>query len=165
MEGGILHDLYHLAILSSHLICWGASEVTRGVSTIMCSGSSRQGLILVVDDERALRQAIRTLLESEGHQVLEAANGRDALEIVQEHGVRIDLVLLDLQMPEMDGGETLAALRAIDPSIRILLSSGFDTVEILDRVRDQVSGVLSKPFRAAELLRAVQEALAAPRVG
>jgi PAS domain S-box-containing protein len=119
----------------------------------------RRALVLVVDDERALRQAIRMLLESEGHLVLEAANGVEALRIFRERGADIDLVLLDLLMPEMDGGETLAALRAIEPAVRVLLSSGFDATEILDRVRDEVSGVLSKPFRASELLQIVQDAL------
>jgi two-component system cell cycle sensor histidine kinase/response regulator CckA len=120
----------------------------------------RRALVLVVDDERALRQAIRLLLESEGHLVLEAANGVEALRIFRERSADVDLVLLDLQMPEMDGEETLAALRAIKPTIRVLLSSGFDATEILDRVRDEVSGVLSKPFRASELLQIVQDALA-----
>jgi PAS domain S-box-containing protein len=123
----------------------------------------RRALVLVVDDERALRQAIRLLLESEGHLVLEAANGAEALRIFRERGADIDLVLLDLMMPGMDGGETLAALRTIDPTIRVLLSSGFDATEILDRVRDEVAGVLSKPFRASELIQIVQDALADPK--
>jgi two-component system cell cycle sensor histidine kinase/response regulator CckA len=122
----------------------------------------RRAQVLVVDDERALRQAIRHLLEAEGHTVLEAANGVEALQLFRQRQDEIDLVLLDLLMPEMDGGEALVALRAIDADVPIILSSGFDATETLDRARGEVSGVLSKPFRASELLRVVQAALARP---
>lgn len=120
---------------------------------------SSSSFLLIVDDERALRQAVKMLLEGDGYQVLDVSSGHEAVELLRSRRGEIALVLLDLVMPGMSGEETLDALRAIDPGLRVLLSSGFDPTETWARMEGKVQGVLAKPFRAHELLQAVQDAL------
>jgi PAS domain S-box-containing protein len=85
--------------------------------------------ILVIDDERPVREALADILELEGWTALTAANGREGVALFRRHQAEIALVLLDLLMPVMGGDETLAALRAIDPQVKVILSSGYDEAE------------------------------------
>jgi CheY-like chemotaxis protein len=88
--------------------------------------TSGQGTILLVEDEPTLRRVARKLLEKLGYQVLEATCGEMALEIFGERRGDIDLVLLDVIMPGMNGMQTLAQLRELEPRIRVILCSGLD---------------------------------------
>jgi two-component system cell cycle sensor histidine kinase/response regulator CckA len=87
---------------------------------------SGQGTILVVEDEPTLRRVAGKLLEKLGYQVLEATCGERALEIFAERHGDIDLILLDLIMPGLNGMQTLARLRDLDPHVRVILCSGMD---------------------------------------
>lgn len=82
------------------------------------------GTVLVVDDEESIRTLAGMMLERSGYRPLTAAGGREAVEVIRSRPGEIDLVLLDLSMPVMDGAETLQAIRAIDARIAVLLSSG-----------------------------------------
>jgi CheY-like chemotaxis protein len=88
--------------------------------------TSGQGNILLVEDEPTLRRVARKLLEKLGYQVLEATCGEMALEIFAERRGDIDLVLLDVIMPGMNGLQTLARLRELEPRVRVILCSGLD---------------------------------------
>jgi PAS domain S-box-containing protein len=88
-----------------------------------------QGTILVVEDEPTLRRVAKKLLENLGYQVLEATSGEGALEIFAERYGDIDLVLLDVIMPGLNGIQTMERLRAIDPQIRVILCSGMGETE------------------------------------
>jgi CheY-like chemotaxis protein len=88
--------------------------------------TSGQGTILLVEDEPTLRRVGKKLLEKLGYQVLEASCGENALEIFGERHGDIDLVLLDMIMPGMNGLQTLARLRDLDPHIRVILCSGLE---------------------------------------
>lgn len=113
--------------------------------------------ILVVDDETMVREFARRLLESEGHTVLEAASGQDALRTLRERSEEIDGVLLDLSMPGMDGNDLLSALRSFAPTLPVIVHSGYpadSTAESLSRFK--VAGVLQKPYRAARLSEMVR---------
>jgi CheY-like chemotaxis protein len=105
-----------------------------------------------VDDDWMNREIMRVHLEAEGYQVLEANSGEQALRIFREKKDEIDLVMLDLIMPELGGGETFDALRTIDPSIRVLLCSGYSlngqAREVLQRGCD---GFIQKPFKLRQL--------------
>lgn len=79
--------------------------------------------VLVVDDSRAVRLFLTALLPRFGFRVRAAADGQDALRVYRRHGADIDLVLMDVQMPGLDGPQTLAALRALNPSVRCCLMS------------------------------------------
>jgi len=103
-----------------------------------------QGTILVVDDDPALRRVACKLLEKLGYQVLEAPSGEGALEIYAQYREAIDLVLLDILMPGLNGLQTMERLRALDPQVKILLVSG-----VSDSLDDNLPpGVdfLTKPF-------------------
>jgi signal transduction histidine kinase/CheY-like chemotaxis protein len=118
------------------------------------------GCVLVADDEDLVRDAARRVLERAGLKVLMAIDGAEAVEVFSKYPGAIDLVLLDLDMPRMDGEQALAAMRAMDPSLRVLISSGY-----VERSREAnlraagIDGTLDKPYDAVTLLRAVATAL------
>ena len=110
------------------------------------------GTLLVVDDERLLRETIAAVLEAQGFAVLTAADGIEAVEVFLRNRERIDAVVLDLSMPRLDGGGAFAEMRRIDPAVRVLLMSGFTEDEAMRRFPLQgLAGFLQKPF-ASELL-------------
>ena len=83
-------------------------------------------IILVVEDEEALRELLREILESHGYQVLEAANGVEALRVWEAQGRKVDLLLSDMVMPEgMTGRELAEKLLEADPRLPVILTSGY----------------------------------------
>jgi two-component system cell cycle sensor histidine kinase/response regulator CckA len=116
--------------------------------------------VLLVDDEEMILEVGQALLESLGYTVLVAKGGREALEIYKENRDIIDMIILDMIMPDMGGGETYDHLRAINPEMRILLSSGYSidgqAKEILERGCD---GFIQKPFNMKELSGKIREIL------
>lgn len=121
------------------------------------------GCILVVDDERIVRDISVQILENIGYIVLTARDGMEALEIYRKEGSSISLVLLDMVMPKMDGKETYFALRQIDPAVRVMLVSGYSRSENISvLIREEGLTLLHKPFRRGELVREVAKALRAP---
>jgi len=116
--------------------------------------------VLLVDDEEVVGRLGETILRRHGYQVLTAMDGLEALELYRRHGPAIDLVILDLAMPRLSGPETLRELRQLNPTVRVLISSGYSTDENLRAVeRDGVLGFVAKPYRPAELARLVRAAL------
>jgi len=116
--------------------------------------------LLLVDDEEMILEVSQALLESLGYTVLMAKGGREALEIYKENRDIIDMIILDMIMPDMGGGETCDHLRAINPELKILLSSGYSidgqAKEILERGCD---GFIQKPFNMKELSGKIREIL------
>ena len=110
------------------------------------------GAILLIDDEKMILDVGRELLEELGYTVLSALSGREALDIFQKNSDKIDLVIMDMIMPGMGGGETFDRLRAINPNIKVLLSSGYSVngqaSKILHRGCD---GFIQKPFNLNRL--------------
>jgi CheY-like chemotaxis protein len=124
--------------------------------------------ILVVDDNAILAGAIRRVLERSGHEIRVAPTGLEGARQYREQAA--DLVLLDIHMPEMDGIEVLAQLRAIAPTLPVIMMSGGVQTKSLDLLGDAVLlgafATLAKPFSIDELLGTVARALAAgPRAG
>ncbi len=115
------------------------------------------GTILVVDDEPLLRRVASKLLQRIGYCVLEAASGENALEIFQEQGAEIDLVLLDLIMPGLNGFQTLERLRALNPQVPVLMCSGYGE-GATEKLPPDVK-FLSKPYPLEILSQRVSEAL------
>jgi len=114
--------------------------------------------ILVVDDEETIREMATMILEDAGiNSVLTANDGVEALDIYKREGDNIDLVLLDLTMPHMDGEETFRQLRSINPDVKIILSSGYSESDIKDRFAGKgLRGFLQKPYLPEMLQQAVQ---------
>jgi PAS domain S-box-containing protein len=118
------------------------------------------GTVLVVDDEETVRRTVARALERVGCKVLTAEDGALALEKVRRATKPIDLVLLDLTMPVMDGVQTLRELRRLCPDLPVMLMSGFAEVQAVARFGEhRLAGFLQKPFTVDLLQRRVAEAL------
>jgi len=118
---------------------------------------SGHGVILVVDDDDYILQAVYVALESYGYSVLLANSGAAAIQTYEEQSEQIDLVLLDMLMPGMSGEEVFAALRAIRPDVKVLLSTGFAPDEAAQRFTDEgLAGFLRKPYDPNQLAGEVQ---------
>jgi len=112
--------------------------------------------VLVIEDNAELREYLRLALELHEHQALTAENGRQALAYLDGHAV--DAVITDVFMPEMDGIETVAALRKKFPDIRVVAMSGRPGVDYLAVARELgVTRTLRKPFEISELLAALKD--------
>lgn len=118
------------------------------------------GLVLVIDDEAAVREAVSDILELEGINVLTAANGDAGIALYQAQAEAINLVLLDLSMPGKSGHDTFEALKQLDPNVRIMLSSGYSEA---DATRGFTSpplvGFLQKPYRLDTFLQRLKKHL------
>jgi two-component system, cell cycle sensor histidine kinase and response regulator CckA len=116
--------------------------------------------VLLVDDEELILDSGAQLLEAMGYRALKAKSGAEAVEVYRKSKDTIDLVLLDVVMPEMGGGETFDRLREIDTGIKVLLSSGYsldgEAGEIMKRGCD---GFIQKPFKLVKLSRKLREIL------
>jgi len=119
------------------------------------------GTVLVVDDEEPVRYVCQLILEQRGFKVLTATNGQEAVEIYRERADEIDLVLLDMMMPNMSGDQTFKMLREIDASVRVVLSSGFPEDEISDDVNFNPNAFIQKPFLPDELIKTISAVFSA----
>ena len=120
----------------------------------------RGELVLFVDDERVLREVGKEILESYGYRVQAVATGEDAVTFMRESNTPVALVILDLVMPGIDGGETYRRLRDVDTSVPVLLSSGLSSEEVAERIiADGATGFIPKPYGAGELTQAVSVAI------
>jgi CheY-like chemotaxis protein len=135
-------------------------EQIRGVETGSEEMAGGEETILLVDDEQFVLDSARDLLQELGYRVITAENGPAALEIFEKEHEHIDLVVLDMIMPGMTGGQVFDRIRKIEPGARVLLSSGYsingEATEILDRGCD---GFIQKPFRVEVISRKIREIL------
>ena len=123
-----------------------------------------RGTILLIDDEKMILDVGIELLEELGYTVQSAMRGQDAIGVFQRDRGKIDLIIMDMIMPGMSGGETFDRLKKIDPDIKVLLSSGYSinsqAAKILQRGCD---GFIQKPFNMNQLAEKVQGILANPQ--
>jgi CheY-like chemotaxis protein len=110
--------------------------------------------VLVVDDEPLIRQISRRTLEAHGYLVTEAASGQEAIELLS-HGTPLDLLIADLDMPELTGDEMVRRIRAVRPDLKVLYVTGH--IDLLMDARPLWDGeaFLEKPFNAVGLREAV----------
>jgi PAS domain S-box-containing protein len=127
----------------------GPSSVVHGIGTV-----------LVIDDERSVRDALAAALRGLGYRVLVAEDGASAVEIVRGR-TDIDAVLLDMVMPRMDGKATYLALRDVRPNVRVVLTTGFALNEEAQRILDLgVRDFIAKPFSVETLSQVIARAIA-----
>jgi len=120
-----------------------------------------KGRILVIDDEGAIREMARDILENAGYSVVTAVDGVDSLEVYRREWGRIDLVLLDMVMPRMGGLETYRRLLGMDRTVRVLLCTGFaDHEKTQKALKEGAVGLLQKPFTMTEILGKIARVLA-----
>ena len=116
--------------------------------------------IMLVEDEAAVRQVTRSMLEEFGYTVLEAVDGVSAQYVFRENRERVDLVLCDLLMPRLNGRETLAGLREMRPEVPVIFISGYTADVIAQKgLADEGVSLMMKPLDPATLLRTVREVL------
>jgi two-component system, cell cycle sensor histidine kinase and response regulator CckA len=127
-----------------------ATQIRKGEKTV-----------LLVDDEEMILDVGTRMIKSFGYKVLTAGGGKEALELYMSNKELIDIVILDMIMPGMNGGETFDMLRQLDSNIKVLLSSGYSidgrAQEILDRGCD---GFIQKPFDMKGLSNKIVDILA-----
>ncbi len=121
--------------------------------------ASRQR-VLVADDDPAVRQVMREILESGGYDTVGASNGADAVAIFAEEHASIDLVILDLSMPVLGGREAVPALRAIAEDVPLILMSGYSDADMFEAIDSgEVDGSLHKPAKLQVVLEVAAEAI------
>jgi two-component system cell cycle sensor histidine kinase/response regulator CckA len=127
----------------------GADEIPNGTETV-----------LLVDDEEMILDVGKDMLTEIGHKVLLSKSGKEAVEVYRQHKDAIDLVIVDMIMPGMGGGEAYDRMKEVDPDLKVLLSTGYsidgEAKEILERGCD---GFIQKPFTMEDLSAKIREVL------
>jgi CheY-like chemotaxis protein len=119
-------------------------------------------LVLVVDDEESVRATAQAMLQDHGFAVVAAADGVEGVELFQSRHAELAAVLLDMSMPRMGGEEAFRLMRAVDPSVPVLLMSGYDESEAVGRFTGTgLAGFIRKPYRISALIDRLREAIAA----
>jgi two-component system cell cycle sensor histidine kinase/response regulator CckA len=119
-----------------------------------------QKTVLIVDDEAKMRQILRVGLIAHGFTVLDAENGHEALRLGKEHPGPIDLLLVDVVMPEMSGLELAPRIKALRPEVHVILMSGHKDDQILLHASlNPHTPFFHKPFTLEALVRTIQDVL------
>ncbi len=114
--------------------------------------------VLIVDDQFGIRILLNEVLQKEGYQTLQAANGPQALALVEEH--QPDLVLLDMKIPGMDGIEILKRMKMKDPMIRVMIMTAYGELDMIQEAMDLGAiNHFAKPFDIADIRKVVKEIL------
>lgn len=144
-----------------HIFLPASVKETSGSSHEMHTRpSGGSGSILLIDDEQIVATVTEKMLETLGYHVICATDGKAAIELFVEHHPTIDLVILDMIMPDMDGGEVFDRLRSIDENVRILLSSGYSlNGQAMEIMKRGCSGFIQKPFDLGQLSEKVRSVL------
>jgi len=125
----------------------------------------RTELILLVDDEPPMLEFGRDILTDHGYEVVTASNGVEALEIYRRRAGEIALVILDLIMPQMDGGQTYIAMKRINASVKAMFCSGYTSDEVISSLlQEEHLRAVRKPFKISEFLASVRETLDATQL-
>ncbi len=121
---------------------------------------TNQATVLLIDDEQLILDVTSRVLYKMGHKVYTAENGPSSFEIYTKYQSQIDLVILDVMMPEMNGRDVYLHLKAINPDVKVLLSSGYEMTEQVQEILDLgCSGFIHKPFSIDDLSRKIEELL------
>lgn len=127
--------------------------------------SSNPPVILLVEDESMVREVTREVLLHAGYHVLEASSARDALQLASQHAGRIDLLLTDVIMPEMNGAELANQLQTLQPGLVTVFMSGYAESDVARRIKQSSAIHIQKPFTIQALLSRVAEGLQGESAG
>ena len=134
-------------------------SVEQGESGTEYAGKSSE-TILLIDDEEQIRDIGKNMLEKVGFQVITASSGEEALQLFKEEGERVNLVLLDLNMPGMGGFRCLKRLKEMRPDIKVIICTGYLDDETITKIRElNVEDFVHKPFRFSEILPIIRARL------
>lgn len=127
--------------------------MTSGIVTKSCT-------ILLADDEKMVLDVCTEILKEFGYNVLEAGGGKEAVRIFKANRESIDLVILDMFMPDMGGAEAYDLLKEMDPDIKVLVSSGYNLESQIDDVMALgCNGFVQKPYTMKQLQQKIKEVL------
>ncbi len=114
------------------------------------------GTVLVIDDEELVRDVVEDTLRSEGITVSLAANGTEGIRLFRDHWREVGVVLLDLSMPGLSGEETYRLLREIDPSVKVIFSSGYSANDALSMLPEgDTTNFIKKPYKGTSLVEMI----------
>lgn len=135
-------------------------EVDSGGSLGKLIGWQGQGTILIIDDEKIIRDTATEILKQSGFHVIAVGGGNEAIKIFEKQAKEIVAVLLDLTMPGMGIGEIIEKLRRISPQISIILSSGYSEEQVKEEIRGhRIMAFAHKPYTSASLIDSVYSAV------
>jgi DNA-binding response OmpR family regulator len=123
--------------------------------------SDSSPLVLVIDDEEAVRSVIGRLLSRQGYRVLLASSGQEGIKMFEANAKEIRLVVLDWHLPGVPGEKTFDELLAREPKLRVVLVTGDHDADLGANARQYLACMLLKPFTTAELMLAVNAVLSA----
>ncbi len=116
--------------------------------------------ILVVEDEELLLDLLKEMLEDEGYRVITAADGQQAVDLYKTEKEHVSLVLSDMGLPSMGGWEVLRQLKAINPEVKVILSSGFvDTKVRQDMLKSGAHDFIQKPYMPEKVIRQIRDSI------
>ena len=115
--------------------------------------------ILVVEDDEELRILTAEILENIGYRVVMAADGQEAMDVYTNSEQNIDLVFSDMIMPKLSGTELFTKLQTINPSIKFILTSGYNLGELQESMHEEISALLMKPYTPKQIADLITEVL------
>jgi len=119
-----------------------------------------KGCVLLIDDQDAVRDVCGAMLQNLGYTVMKAVDGLEGVERYRRFGRRIDLVIVDMVMPNLGGRDCFRRIKAMNPDVRVLLASGFSMDGAVQEIMNEgITGFLQKPFRLDQLSHAVEKAM------
>lgn len=158
-HGGFVKVYSEVGVGTQFQIYFPAVDVPETLPIVESSLPKGYGeLILVVDDEMAIREITKASLEAYNYQAITASNGIEAVAIYAEHHDRISVVLTDMMMPSMDGPTTIRTLQKINPDVKIIAVSGLASSDkMVQSAGTGVKTFLSKPYTTQELLESIEQ--------
>jgi len=149
-------------VFKIYLPCVGGRDPMRDVVDVKAEPATRGSeTVLLVEDEQSLRRATAEFLTLQGYTVLEAKDGVDALAVAQNHGSNIDLLVTDVVMPNMSGGQLAKELGQLRPDTKLLFVSGYPGKTVIDhKVFDLETSFLQKPYTLKQFSLKIRAALA-----
>jgi DNA-binding NtrC family response regulator len=120
----------------------------------------QEATVLIVEDEESLRRPVAKMLRKAGFEVLEAANGSAAIDLLRANGGKIDVILLDMTIPGASSQEVLAEAAQTRPDLKVILTSAYSEKMLTDTMSaPQIRGFIRKPFQVGELERTLRSVL------
>ncbi|MFC3095148.1 PAS domain S-box protein [Alteromonas sediminis] len=153
VDKGTVFTLYFPAVRKQEQVNNKTVQKTSEIGTTVTNRT-----VLVVDDEPLIRELCHDVLTANGYQVLLATNGQEAVDMYAQQGKEIDVVILDLMMPVLNGDDAFKKLKALNPAINVIISSGYDSnASMGDLLNMGVAGVLEKPYKLDKMLTTLAE--------
>ena len=117
-------------------------------------------MILIVEDNNVMRELLKSLLISEGHEVLSAHDGLEAVELYKTEGEKIDIVITDVEMPNLSGVEAYRQIKRINPEAKVIFVTGAMNGRLKKQLQNEgIQGFFQKPYSPNDILAKVREIL------